>query len=133
MVDIKILIADDLALIRSLIRKSLADLKFTNIEEATDGAETISKITQAHASGTPFDVVFLDWNMPGKDGLEVVQFCKKSEKYQDTPFIMISAERDKVRVVQALKAGVRDYIVKPFQPSLLISKLERIASAKKAG
>jgi two-component system chemotaxis response regulator CheY len=132
MLDLKILIADDLALIRSLIRKSLADLKLTNVEEAVDGLDAISKILQSQKQSQPYDVVFIDWNMPGKDGLEVVQYCKNDPVLKVIPFIMISAERDKVRVVQALKAGVLDYIVKPFQPSLLISKLERI-SLKRAG
>lgn len=127
MLDLKILIADDLALIRSLIKKSLADLKLTNVEEAVDGLDAITKILNGQKQGKPFDVVFIDWNMPGKDGLEVVQYCKNDPQLKQIPFIMISAERDKVRVVQALKAGVLDYIVKPFQPSLLISKLERIS------
>jgi two-component system chemotaxis response regulator CheY len=132
MLNLKILIADDLALIRSLIRKSLGSLKLSNIEEAIDGEDAIQKILTSQKAGSLYDVVFIDWNMPGKDGLEVVQFCQKNQSLKALPFIMISAERDKVRVVQALKAGVLDYVVKPFQPSLLVSKLERISN-KRAG
>lgn len=70
--------------------------------------------------------------MPGTTGVQVVEFCKKSEELRNVPFIMISAERDKAKVFQALKAGVLDYIVKPFSPPLLLEKLQRIKSGKRA-
>ena len=129
----KILIADDLALIRSLLKQSLAEMKYSNVYEAADGTDCITKLMEAQKNKDPFNVLFLDWNMPGKNGLEVVQYCKINPQLRDLPIIMISAERDKSKVIQALKAGVNDYIVKPFQTSSLQAKLQRITPIKKAG
>lgn len=132
MTDLKILIADDLTLIRSLIIRSLHELKIENIAEAEDGMEAIEKLEESKKSGHPFDVVFIDWNMPRTTGLDVVKHCQADPSLKHVHFIMVSAERDKVRVVEALRAGVIDYVVKPFDPALLVGKLQKVC-AKKVG
>lgn len=126
----KILLCDDMVMIRSLVRKSLADLGYENIFEAVDGQQALDLIKQEHDKKVPFDVVFMDWNMPNMSGIEVVQHCKKDPDLANIPFIMISAERDHKNIVQALNSGVVDYIMKPFSPAILSNKIAKIVSLK---
>ncbi len=129
--NLKILICDDMVMIRSLIKKSLNDLGFHNLFEAQDGKEAMTLIQEAFRRGENFDIVFIDWNMPHMNGLEVVQACKTDSNFQSLPFIMISAERDHKNIVQALKSGVTDYILKPFSATILSAKLSKIVNLKK--
>lgn len=130
MKNIKILLVDDMVMIRSLVRKSLADLGYKNIFEAADGKQALDLINREHENKDPFDLVFMDWNMPNMSGIEVVQICKKNPELANIPFIMISAERDHKNIVQALNSGVVDYIMKPFSPVVLSNKIAKIVSFK---
>lgn len=125
---LKILLVDDFEMIRSLLKQALKQLGYTDLSEAVDGVDALDKINKAHESGQPFDLIFLDWNMPKMTGIEVVQKCKSDDKHKNLPFIMITAEREQKSVVTALKAGVSDYVIKPFSPRQLSSKIERILS-----
>lgn len=129
---LKILLVDDFEMIRSLLKQALKQLGYTDLTEAVDGVDAIEKIDKANEEGQPFDLVFLDWNMPKMTGIEVVQKCKSDEKHKSLPFIMITAEREQKSVVIALKAGVSDYVIKPFSPRQLSSKIERILNATSA-
>lgn len=129
---LKILLVDDFEMIRSLLKQALKQLGYTDLTEAVDGMDAIEKINKASDSGQPFDLVFLDWNMPKMTGIEVVQKCKSEDKHKNLPFIMITAEREQKSVVTALKAGVSDYVIKPFSPRQLSSKIERILTATNA-
>lgn len=129
---LKILLVDDFEMIRSLLKQALKQLGYTDLTEAVDGMDALEKINKACDSGQPFDLVFLDWNMPKMTGIEVVQKCKSEDKYKNLPFIMITAEREQKSVVTALKAGVSDYVIKPFSPRQLSSKIERILTATNA-
>lgn len=130
MKNIKILLCDDMVMIRSLVKKSLADLGYKNVFEAADGKEALDIINQEHGKKDPFDIVFMDWNMPNMSGIEVIQICKKDPQLSGIPFIMISAERDHKNIVQALNSGVVDYIMKPFSPAVLSNKIAKIVSFK---
>ncbi len=124
--DFKILIVDDFALIRTMMKQSLMELGFSNLEEASDGVEAMTKIEAATSAGQAYSCVFLDWNMPRMTGLEVIQKCKSTPEYEAIPFVMISAERETESVVRALEAGALDFISKPFTPEALHSKLQKI-------
>ncbi len=126
---LRILLVDDFEMIRSLLKQALKQLGYTDLTEAVDGIDALEKINKAKESGQPFDLVFLDWNMPKMTGIEVVQKCKSDEGLKNLPFIMITAEREQKSVVTALKAGVSDYVIKPFSPRQLSSKIERILSS----
>lgn len=129
---LKILLVDDFEMIRSLLKQALKQLGYTDLTEAVDGVDALEKITSAKDSGQPFDLVFLDWNMPKMTGIEVVQKCKSDDALKNIPFIMITAEREQKSVVTALKAGVSDYVIKPFSPRQLSSKIERILTSTTA-
>lgn len=129
---LKILLVDDFEMIRSLLKPALKQLGYTDLTEAVDGVDALEKITSAKDSGQPFDLVFLDWNMPKMTGIEVVQKCKSDDALKNIPFIMITAEREQKSVVTALKAGVSDYVIKPFSPRQLSSKIERILTSTTA-
>jgi two-component system chemotaxis response regulator CheY len=123
--DIRVLVADDFDMTRLLIRKALLDLGLSNVVEAFDGADTLTKLESAHKSKVPFDLLFLDWSMPRVDGMVVLQNCRSSEDFKSLPVIMISTERDAKAVKVAFEAGVTDYIVKPFSSEQIFQKLKR--------
>jgi two-component system chemotaxis response regulator CheY len=129
---LKILLVDDFEMIRSLLKQALKQLGHTDLTEAVDGLDALEKITKATEAGQPYDLVFLDWNMPKMTGIEVVQKCKADPNLKAIPFIMITAEREQKSVVTALKAGVSDYVIKPFSPRQLSSKIERILTSTNA-
>ena len=124
----RILLVDDFEMIRIMIRDGLKHLGFTRIDEAIDGVDAIAKIKDSVAKGDHYAFVFCDWNMPNKTGLEVVLECKSSEKLKHIPIVMVTANSEQEKVIQALKAGATDYIVKPIAPDMLQKKVAKILS-----
>ena len=114
----RVLLADDSGTMRTIIRRSLESLGVTEIVEAADG-------TQATAQFQPgsFDLVLTDWNMPGKTGVEVARAIRVLDK--KSPIVMFTTEAEKARVLEAIQAGVSDYLVKPFTTDKLKEKLDR--------
>ena len=121
----KFLVVDDYATMRKIIKKILAELGYTKIEEAEDGKPALEKITQAVSSGDPFGCIISDWNMPGMTGLELLKAIRSNEATKATPVILATAEGDQANVVEAAKAGVSDYVVKPFTATTLSEKMKR--------
>jgi len=118
MSDTRVLVADDSSTMRKIILRSLSAVGVTNVVEAADGDEAVNLFNAGE-----FDVVLTDWNMPGKSGLEVVQEIRATNK--DVPIVMVTTEAEKSRVVEAIQAGVSDYLVKPFTSETLREKLEK--------
>ena len=114
----KVLVADDSSTMRKIILRSLNAVGVSDVTEAANGDETLTKYKQDH-----FDMILTDWNMPGKNGLEVIQEIRKTNK--DVPIIMVTTEAEKSRVLEAIQAGVSDYLVKPFTAEMLREKLEK--------
>ncbi len=114
----KVLVADDSSTMRKIILRSLNAVGVTDITEAADGEEAVAKFDQ-----DTFDMVLTDWNMPGKNGLEVLQDIRSKNK--DVPVIMVTTEAEKSRVLEAIQNGVSDYLVKPFTADVLREKLEK--------
>lgn len=119
--DIKILVVDDTPMIRNIIKDILMKLGYNNIKDAENGFHALQKLREEK-----FDLVFLDWNMPGMAGIDVLRELRKSEAYKNTPVIMVTAEAEKEKVLAAIQEGVSDYIVKPFKPTTLKDKLESV-------
>ncbi|MEM1013450.1 MAG: response regulator [Planctomycetota bacterium] len=119
----KILLVDDSNTMRNIQKKVLADL-CTDFGEAADGVEAM-KLIQA---GQKFDLILVDWNMPNMDGHTLVTKIRETDK--TTPLVMCTTEAEKTRVVEALKAGVNNYVIKPFTPDGLTDKIQ--ATLKKA-
>ncbi|WP_457621893.1 chemotaxis response regulator CheY [Persephonella sp.] len=124
--NIKILVVDDMATMRKIIKGLLDQLGYKNIDEAEDGKVALQKLKSGN-----YDFVITDWNMPNMTGLELVQEIRKDEKLKHLPVLMVTAEAKKENVLLAIKAGVNNYIVKPFTAEVLKEKIEKIFSALK--
>ncbi len=119
--NMRILVVDDFATMRKIIKNILSQLGFKNILEADDGT-TAWEILQKE----PVDLIISDWNMPKMSGLELLKKVRSDEKLKDTPFLMVTAEAQKENIIEAAKYKVSQYIVKPFTPETLKEKLEKI-------
>lgn len=128
----RIMLVDDSRTIRNIEKNVLAQLGYTDILEAGDGIEALNVIA---TEGMP-DLFLLDWNMPNMDGLTLVK--KIREMTKTVPIIMVTTEAEKSRVIEAIKAGVNNYVVKPFTPDVLGAKIKQTlekmtASAESVG
>ncbi len=119
--DIRILIVDDMSTMRRVIKSIMSQLGYSNLDEAENGKEALSKLESGH-----YDFVLTDWNMPEMDGLELVKAIRQHPNLKDLPVLMVTAEAKKENVLEALKAGVNNYIVKPFTAETLKEKIEKI-------
>ena len=114
----RVLVADDSSTMRKIILRSLQAVGVPTATEAADGDEAVKLFKSGE-----FDIVLTDWNMPGKNGLEVIQEIRKMDA--KVPIIMVTTEGEKARVMEAIQAGVSDYLVKPFTAETLREKLEK--------
>ncbi len=117
----RVLVVDDFATMRKIIKNILTQLGFRNIIEADDGT-TAWEILQKE----PVDLIISDWNMPKMSGLELLKKVRADERLKDIPFLMVTAEAQKENIIEAVKYKVSQYIVKPFTPETLKEKLEKI-------
>ena len=126
----KILIVDDMMTMRKIVAKACKEIGFTDIAEAADGALAWSKISE---SPTPFGLIISDWNMPNCTGVELLRRVRSSQKYAKTPLILVTAEAEQKQIVEAVKAGVSGYVVKPFTSQTLGAQIESVHAKLKAG
>lgn len=119
----KFLVVDDYATMRKIVKKILTELGYTKIEEAEDGKPAFEKVKAATAAGDPFQCVISDWNMPGMTGLDFLRAVRAMPEYKSLPFVLATAEGEQSNVIEAAKAGVSDYVVKPFTAATLSEKL----------
>ena len=117
----KILIVDDFVTMRRIVKNLLKQLGYENITEAEDGEQAYAKL-----KGGGFKFVVSDWNMPNLDGLGLVQKVRSDPELKTMPFLMVTAEAEKEKVIEAIKAGVSNYIVKPFTAETLKEKMNKI-------
>ncbi|WP_321778978.1 chemotaxis response regulator CheY [Sulfurimonas sp.] len=115
----KLLVVDDSSTMRRIIKNTLARLGYKDILEGADGVEGWAQMD----SNPDIDMLITDWNMPEMNGLELVKKVRADDRFVDTPIIMVTTEGGKSEVITALKAGVNNYIVKPFTPQVLKEKL----------
>ena len=127
--DLKILVVDDFPTMRRIVKTLLKQNGFHNFVDAEDG-EQAYKTLQEHGD---FELIVSDWNMPNMTGLEFLKTVRADAKFKHIPFLMVTAEAEKENIIEAVKAGVSNYIVKPFTGQALKEKLEKIdAMLKKA-
>lgn len=117
----RILIIDDSKTMRNIQKSTLATLGHTEIEEACDGQDAMSRVNAFNP-----DLILCDWNMPVMDGITFVKTYRSQGK--KVPIIMVTTEAEKTRVVEAIKAGVNNYVVKPFTPESLTQKITETMS-----
>lgn len=114
----KIMLVDDSRTIRNIQKNVLKQLGHTDVVEAEDGVQALAKFKEE----TP-DLMLVDWNMPNMDGITLVR--KIREINQTVPLIMCTTEAEKTRVLEAIKAGVNNYVVKPFTVESLGEKINQ--------
>jgi two-component system chemotaxis response regulator CheY len=119
--NMRILVVDDFATMRKVIKNLLKQAGYNNIVEAEDGAEALKVLKSVKV-----DFVISDWNMPNMNGLEFLQAVRADAELSKMSFLMVTAEALQENVVLAVKAGVSDYIVKPFTAETLNEKIEKI-------
>ncbi|MGE3977330.1 MAG: chemotaxis response regulator CheY [Nitrospira sp.] len=119
--NMKILVVDDMVTMRRIVKNILKQLGFANVEEAENGQEALQKL-QADTYG----FVVSDWNMPVMTGIDMLRAIRADEKLKTTPVLMVTAEAQQSNLVEAVKAGVSNYIVKPFTAETLQEKIEKI-------
>lgn len=125
MTDLKILAVDDSPAMRRIIINTLRRAGFEDVTEAIDGKDALAKLSKSE-----FNLVITDWNMPEADGLEFVSSLRKSKKLCRIPILMVTARSVKEDILEAMTAGVNNYIVKPFTPQRLRDKIaQTLASA----
>jgi len=116
-----ILVVDDYKTMIRIIRNLLKQLGFEDVDEASDGSEALSKM-----KNRSYGLVISDWNMEPMTGYELLQRVRADEQLASTPFIMVTAEAKSENVIAAKKAGVNNYIVKPFNAQTLKGKIETV-------
>lgn len=114
----KILLVDDSRTMRNIWKKVVSQLPDAVVVEAGDGLEGLAAVKD-HG---PFDLMLVDWNMPNMDGLSMVMKVRESNK--SSLIIMCTTEAEKPRIIEAIKAGVNNYVVKPFTPETLLTKIQ---------
>ena len=117
----KVLVVDDFATMRRIVKGVLKQLGFNDIVEAEDGDLAFEELKKEK-----FGLIVSDWNMPNMTGLDLLKAVRSDESLKGIPFIMGTAEGQKENVVEAVKAGVSNYIVKPFTPETFGEKLAKV-------
>ncbi|MEW6219226.1 MAG: response regulator [Thermodesulfobacteriota bacterium] len=122
--NIKILVVDDFATMRRIVKNILVGLGFKNIIEADDGTTAMDIL-----SSEKVDLVISDWNMPKMTGLDLLKRVRADANLAKIPFIMVTAEAQQDNIILAVKAKVSQYIVKPFTAETMAEKIKKVFSA----
>jgi two-component system, chemotaxis family, chemotaxis protein CheY len=116
--EMKILIADDSGTMRSVQRRILSDLGLKDVVDVADGALALKAV-----AANRFDLILLDWNMPNLSGFEALKALKANPATKSIPVIMITSEAEKSHILDAVRIGAVNYVIKPFTPAVLKEKL----------
>ena len=122
--NMNILIVDDYKTMLRIVRNLLKQLGFENVDEATDGSMALGKLRERN-----YSLVISDWNMEPMTGLQLLKEVRADSRLKTMPFLMITAESKTENVIEAKKAGVNNYIVKPFNADTLKGKLQAVLGA----
>lgn len=122
----KVMLVDDSRTMRNIQKSALVEMGVTNVVEACDGQDALSKV-KAEAP----ELILLDWNMPNMDGLTFLKAFRAENK--TTTVIMVTTEAEKARVIEAIRNGVNNYIVKPFTPDIFRQRINETLAKRKAG
>ncbi len=122
----KVLVVDDFKTMRNLVINALSTCGLTTVVEADDGATAWPLIEEALNKNEPFGLVVSDWNMPKMQGIELLRKVRGHEKLKDLPFVLVTAEAEQKNIMEAVKIGVSNYVVKPFAPNTFQEKLAAV-------
>jgi two-component system chemotaxis response regulator CheY len=118
---LKILAVDDSPTMRRIIVNTLKRAGYDDVTEASDGKDALAKMMVEQ-----FNFVITDWNMPEMDGLTFVSQIRSLDEFKDLPILMVTTRSVKDDIIEAMKAGVNNYIVKPFTPETLGEKIGQV-------
>lgn len=121
----KALVVDDSAVMRKVLIGALGRAGIADVDQAADGQEAV-----AATESKEYNLVLMDWNMPNMLGIDAVRTIRANGKTM--PIIMVTTEAEKSRVIDALKAGAQNYVIKPFEPATIVSKIQEVL-AKASG
>ena len=119
----KVIVVDDSSVMRQIIKNNLKQLGFeqSNVVDAEDGEQALKKITE-----NTIDLVISDWSMPKMTGIDLLRAIRSDGALKELPFLMVTSEADKEKIMEAVQAGVNQYIVKPFNATQLEEKIKEI-------
>ena len=123
--NMSILVVDDFSTMRRIVKSALGTIGLTNVTEAENGTVALQKLKSGN-----FQFIVSDWNMPEMMGIDLLRAVRADEKLKKTHFLMITAEAQKDNIIEAAKAGVSNYLVKPFTADTLRQKIEAIFKVK---
>lgn len=119
--NMKILVVDDMSTMRRIVKNILKQLGFNNLEEAENGQEALTKL-----KADTYGFVVSDWNMPVMMGIDMLRAIRADERLKAIPVLMVTAEAQKENLMEAVKAGVSNYVVKPFTAETMQEKINKI-------
>ncbi len=119
----RVLIVDDMSTMRKIVGKTCKELGFTDLTEAADGTLAWEALQNAPA---PIGLIISDWNMPNCTGIDLLKRVRADSRFKGVPFLLVTAEAEQQQVIEAVKAGVDQYVVKPFTKDDLKTKLESV-------
>jgi two-component system, chemotaxis family, chemotaxis protein CheY len=119
----KILVVDDFSTMRRIVKLTLKQIGYSNVTEAESALDA-----QALLKDDQFDLIVCDWNMPGMSGLDLLKWVRAQERLRAVPFLMVTAEAKKQNIIEAVQAGVTNYVVKPFNKQTLAERVQAIAN-----
>lgn len=117
----KIMVVDDMSTMRRIVKNLLKQLGFANVDEAENGQEALIKLR-----ADKFGFVVSDWNMPVMSGIQLLKAIRADETLKAIPVLMVTAEAQKENIIEAVQAGVSNYVVKPFTAEILQEKMAKI-------
>jgi two-component system, chemotaxis family, chemotaxis protein CheY len=117
----KIMVVDDMSTMRRIVKNLLKQLGFANVDEAENGQEALIKLR-----ADKFGFVVSDWNMPVMSGIQLLKAIRADEGLKTIPVLMVTAEAQKENIIEAVQAGVSNYVVKPFTAEILQEKMAKI-------
>ena len=129
--NLRILVVDDIDRTRGMIKEMLKQIGFENVDEAESGKKAWSMIEGTKEENEFYQLILSDWSMPLMDGLELLKKIRGSSEFKDTPFLMITAESEQRKVLQVLREGVANFIIKPFSSETLRSKIRKVLIKRK--
>lgn len=116
----RVLVVDDFATMRKIIKNVLKQINIDNVLEAENGKHALDLLKKE-----PIDMIISDWIMPEMTGIDFLKACKSDETIKNIPFLMVTAEAQKDCIMEAIKSGVDNYIVKPFTPEKLQGAIDK--------
>jgi len=119
--EMEVLVVDDASAIRRIVRSLLKELGFKNIREAENGQTALDELKRKKA-----DFVVCDWNMPVMTGIDLLRAIRADDALKSVPVLMVTAETKQEHIIEAVQAGVSNYIIKPFNAQTLQEKLNKI-------